>query len=116
MQSGEAARWGRGNLTRTDLHRATQFFVVATSLRAQDASTRRYASPPAIEAGIADHVWRLEEIAALVPEPVAKKRWALQKSQSLIKTQGARGPLGFQLPAGIVASQRHGRWVSMKAK
>lgn len=29
---------------------------------------------PAMEAGVADHVWSLEEIAALVPEPVAKKR------------------------------------------
>lgn len=29
---------------------------------------------PAMEAGISDHVWSLEEIAALVPEPVAKKR------------------------------------------
>jgi hypothetical protein len=27
-----------------------------------------------MEAGIADHVWSLEEIADLVPEPVAKKR------------------------------------------
>ncbi len=29
---------------------------------------------PAMEAGISDHVWSLEEIAALVPETVAKKR------------------------------------------
>lgn len=29
---------------------------------------------PAMEAGVSDHVWSLEEIAALVPEPVAKKR------------------------------------------
>jgi hypothetical protein len=29
---------------------------------------------PAMQSGIADHVWNLEEIAALVPEPVAKKR------------------------------------------
>lgn len=29
---------------------------------------------PAMQAGIADHVWSLEEIAALVPAPVAKKR------------------------------------------
>lgn len=29
---------------------------------------------PAMEAGVAKHVWSLEEIAALVPEPVAKKR------------------------------------------
>lgn len=29
---------------------------------------------PAMEAGIADHVWSITEIAALVPEPVAKPR------------------------------------------
>lgn len=29
---------------------------------------------PAMEAGLSDHVWSLEEIAALVSEPVAKKR------------------------------------------
>ena len=29
---------------------------------------------PAMEAGISDHVWSPEEIAALIPEPVAKKR------------------------------------------
>lgn len=34
---------------------------------------------PAMEAKIADHVWSLEEIAALVPEPVAKKRGPYKK-------------------------------------
>lgn len=34
---------------------------------------------PAMEAGIADHVWSLEEIAALIPEPVAKKRGPYKK-------------------------------------
>ena len=34
---------------------------------------------PAMEAGIADHVWSLEEIAALVPEPIAKKRGTYKK-------------------------------------
>lgn len=29
---------------------------------------------PAMEAGIADHVWTIEEIVRLVPEPVARKR------------------------------------------
>jgi len=29
---------------------------------------------PAMQAGIADRVWPPEEIASLVPEPVAKKR------------------------------------------
>lgn len=34
---------------------------------------------PAMEAGVSDHVWSLEEIAALVPEPVAKKRGPYKK-------------------------------------
>lgn len=34
---------------------------------------------PAMEAGISDHVWSLEEIAALVPEPVAVKRGSYKK-------------------------------------
>jgi hypothetical protein len=34
---------------------------------------------PAMEAGVSDHVWTLEEIAALVPEPVAKKRGPYKK-------------------------------------
>lgn len=34
---------------------------------------------PAIEAGISDHVWSIEEIARLVPEPVAKKRGTYKK-------------------------------------
>lgn len=29
---------------------------------------------PAIEAGLTDHVWSVEELVALLPEPVAKKR------------------------------------------
>ncbi len=29
---------------------------------------------PSMEASIADHVWTIEEIVRLVPEPVAKKR------------------------------------------
>ena len=36
---------------------------------------------PAMQAGIADHVWSLEEIAALAPEPVAKKRGPYKKRQ-----------------------------------
>jgi len=31
-------------------------------------------------AGISDHVWSLEEIAALIPEPVAKKRGPYSKA------------------------------------
>lgn len=34
---------------------------------------------PAMEAGIMDHVWSLTEIAALVPEPVAKPRGLYKK-------------------------------------
>lgn len=34
---------------------------------------------PAMQAGVADHVWTLEEIAALVPAPVAKKRGPYKK-------------------------------------
>lgn len=37
---------------------------------------------PAMEAGIADHVWSLEEIAALVPAPIAKKRGPYKKKIS----------------------------------
>ena len=37
---------------------------------------------PAMEAGIADHIWSLEEIAALVPEPVAKKRGPYKKANA----------------------------------
>jgi len=29
---------------------------------------------PAMEAGISGHVWSIEELVALMPEPVAKKR------------------------------------------
>lgn len=42
-----------------------------------DVALRQYA--PAMEAGIADHVWSIEEIAALIPEPVAKKRGPYKK-------------------------------------
>lgn len=34
---------------------------------------------PAMAAGVSDHLWSLEEIAALVQEPVAKKRGAYKK-------------------------------------
>lgn len=37
---------------------------------------------PAMEAGVSDHVWTLEEVAALVPEPVAKKRGPYKKRDS----------------------------------
>lgn len=39
---------------------------------------------PAMEARVSDHVWSLEEIAALVPEPVAKKRGSYKKRQPAI--------------------------------
>jgi IS1 family transposase len=34
---------------------------------------------PAMEAGIASHVWSIEDIARLIPEPVAKKRGSYKK-------------------------------------
>ena len=34
---------------------------------------------PAMEAGISDHLWSMEEIAALIPDPVAKKRGSYKK-------------------------------------
>lgn len=34
---------------------------------------------PSMQAGIADHIWSMEEIAGLVPEPVAKKRGTYKK-------------------------------------
>ena len=34
---------------------------------------------PAMEAGISDHVWTMEEIAGLIPEPVAAKRGPYKK-------------------------------------
>jgi len=36
---------------------------------------------PAMEAGVSAHVWSLEEIAALVPDPVAKPRGPYKKRQ-----------------------------------
>lgn len=37
---------------------------------------------PAMQAGVSDHIWSLEEIASLVPEPVAKKRGPYKKAIS----------------------------------
>lgn len=37
---------------------------------------------PAMQAGIADHVWSLEEIAALVPEPESKPRGPYKKRKA----------------------------------
>ncbi|MDR0249974.1 MAG: hypothetical protein LBI35_01470 [Burkholderiales bacterium] len=34
---------------------------------------------PAMEAGLSDHVWSIKEIAALIPEPEAKKRGKYKK-------------------------------------
>ncbi len=36
---------------------------------------------PAMAAGIANHIWTIEEIVRLVPEPVAKKRGAYKPRQ-----------------------------------
>jgi len=38
---------------------------------------------PAMEAGVSDHVWSLEEIAALMKEPVAKARGPYKKKQAV---------------------------------
>lgn len=37
---------------------------------------------PAMEAGVSDHVWSLEEIAALVPEPESKPRGPYKKRET----------------------------------
>ena len=37
---------------------------------------------PAMQAGVTDHVWSLEEIAALIPEPVSKPRGPYKKKNS----------------------------------
>jgi hypothetical protein len=34
---------------------------------------------PAMEAGLAHHVWTIEELVAILPEPVAKKRGPYKK-------------------------------------
>jgi hypothetical protein len=34
---------------------------------------------PAMEAGLAHHVWSVEELVAILPEPVAKKRGTYKK-------------------------------------
>jgi hypothetical protein len=34
---------------------------------------------PAMEAGLSDHVWSVEELVSLMPEPVVKKRGAYKK-------------------------------------
>jgi hypothetical protein len=38
---------------------------------------------PAIEAGISGHVWSIEELVTILPEPVAKKRGTYKKSGSM---------------------------------
>lgn len=39
---------------------------------------------PAMEAGISDHVWSIEELACLIPEPVTKKRGQYKPRQTKI--------------------------------
>lgn len=39
---------------------------------------------PAMEAGISGHVWSIEEIARLIPEPVAKKRGSYKTREAFI--------------------------------
>lgn len=38
---------------------------------------------PTMAAGVSDHVWTMEEIAALIPEPVAKKRGPYKKRAAI---------------------------------
>jgi len=38
---------------------------------------------PAMEAGLTDHVWSVEELISLLPEPVAKKRGSYNKRNSI---------------------------------
>ena len=40
---------------------------------------------PAMEAGISDHVWSLEDIVALIPEPVATKRGPYKKRTAQVE-------------------------------
>lgn len=40
---------------------------------------------PAMEAGIADHVWSIEEIAALIREPMPKKRGSYKKRTQTVE-------------------------------
>lgn len=40
---------------------------------------------PAMEAGLSDHVWSLEEIASLVPEPTGKPRGLYKKRQKIFE-------------------------------
>lgn len=45
---------------------------------------------PAMQAGIADHVWSLEEIAALVQAPVVKKRGPYRKTDRNLTDQALK--------------------------
>lgn len=38
---------------------------------------------PAMEAGVSDHVWTMEEIAALIPEPESKPRGPCKKKAAI---------------------------------
>lgn len=48
---------------------------------------------PAMEAGIADHVWSIDEIAALIPEPVAKKRGPYKKRAQDEVVEAVQNPI-----------------------
>lgn len=45
---------------------------------------------PAMEAGIADHVWTIEEVVRLIPEPIAKKRGAYKPRQPKASASAAQ--------------------------
>jgi len=38
---------------------------------------------PAMEAGLADHVWIVEELVQLLPDPITKKRGSYKKKNSV---------------------------------
>ena len=44
---------------------------------------------PAMAAGVSDHVWTIEEIVRLAPEPVAKKRGPYKPRQPTPAVEGA---------------------------
>ncbi|GAA0708017.1 hypothetical protein GCM10009105_07220 [Dokdonella soli] len=56
---------------------------------------------PAMAAGVSDHVWSLEEIAALVPEPASTAR-------SLQEASGGRSLIGHTLSGSMPRAPREG--------
>lgn len=71
-----SGRWGRKKVENHAYHVSLHFMHYNF---ARIHKTPRVT--PAMEAGISDHVWTLEEIADLVPAPVAKNRGPYKKRQ-----------------------------------